>query len=125
MVGRCAATTAAGSPCSAQPVRADGYCYWHSPALAAERAEARRRGGQAKSNVNRAKRALLPAAMTVADMEVLLDGVLRAVINGRLTPGIAVAAATVAKAKMQAAEVGRLEAEQAELRSLVGRGRAS
>ena len=37
MVSRCKATTASGSPCSATPVRADGFCWWHAPALEAER----------------------------------------------------------------------------------------
>lgn len=46
-------------------------------------------------------------------------------IGGKLAPGVAVAAATVAKAMVQVAEVGHLEEQIAELRSLVGWRRAS
>ena len=124
MATKCRAINQAGKPCGAEPYR-DGWCRWHHPDLAEERRAWSAKGGRGKSNVNRAKRALLPAAMTVADLEILLDGVLKAVVGGSLTPGVAMAAAAVAKAKMQAAEVGRLEAEQAELRSLAGPRRAS
>lgn len=43
----CQATTKRGRPCQA-PAGPDGYCFWHSPARAAERAQARRKGGQAR-----------------------------------------------------------------------------
>ena len=42
---KCKAKTKAGKVCKMQATR-DGFCYSHSPGLAAERAESRRRGGQ-------------------------------------------------------------------------------
>jgi len=42
---RCQAQTKAGKPCRMQATQ-DGYCYTHSPELAAERAASRRRGGR-------------------------------------------------------------------------------
>ena len=43
---KCEATTADGSPCQA-PVRGGGrWCWFHDPELKADRAEARRRGGE-------------------------------------------------------------------------------
>lgn len=43
----CQATTKRGQPCQS-PAGADGFCFWHSPARAAERAEARSKGGKAR-----------------------------------------------------------------------------
>jgi len=99
MVRRCKATTVAGPPCSAQPVRADGYCWWHSPALANERDEARRRGGSARSNRARAKKQL-PA----------------------VEPGVGSSVASLARAYVAVTEAGAvetLEREVAELRDLI------
>ena len=57
MVERCKATNANGSPCGAQ-AQGNGLCRWHDPVRAAEMVEARRKGGQAKSNKVRAKKAM-------------------------------------------------------------------
>ena len=96
MVARCRATTAAGLPCSAGPVRDDGYCFWHSPAVAAERQAGRRRGGAARSNRERAKKGL-PPAMTPKELEQVLSGVLRGTIAGRFAPNVANAAAALGR----------------------------
>ena len=106
---RCQATARNGKPCSAAALPGDPLCAWHSPAAAEQRRAWSAKGGSSRSNQARARKALLPAAMTVADMEVLLDGVLKAVVGGKLAPGVAVAAATVAKVKMQAAEAAAIE----------------
>ena len=125
MVARCAAITANNTPCSAQPVRADGYCYWHSPALAADRAEARRRGGKAKTNVARAKKQLPAEVMTAVEFQGLVCVVARGVVSGRLTPGVGAAIASLARAHRDLAELGRLEEQIAELEAIVKGGRAS
>ena len=44
----CRATTKRGSPCQAKAVHGSDFCYMHDPALAGERASARKRGGQAR-----------------------------------------------------------------------------
>ena len=71
MVRRCAAKTVSGSPCSATPVRPSGYCYWHDPDLAAERDEARRRGGRARSNQARARKQLAGDDRLATGLELL------------------------------------------------------
>lgn len=107
MLSRCKGQNADGKGCSAQPVRADGFCYWHSPATADERAEGRRRGGQNRSNRARAKKAA--AGMTLDDIDVLLGVTLKGTLTGRFTPGQATAAATVAKAMMAIREAATLD----------------
>jgi hypothetical protein len=122
MVARCKAQTTNGAPCSAQPVRDDGYCYWHSPSTASERAEARRRGGRAKSNQSRAKRQMESAAMTPNEIQGFVAVALRGVMTGSITPGIANAVASLARAAVAVREATELEARLSELESLAGVG---
>lgn len=104
---QCKGQNAAGAPCSAQPVRADGYCYWHSPATAEERAEARRRGGFNKSNKARAAKAA--EGMSLAEIDRLLAVALKGTLTGRLTPGQGTAAAAIARAMVTVREAHTLE----------------
>ena len=110
----CMGRNAAGKPCTAQPVRPSGWCYFHDPALAEERAEWRRKDGRSRSNEARAKKQI-PAPMTAVELEGLLSQVLKAVIVGKIEPGVATAAAGVARAMIEVAKVGRLERQIAEL----------
>ena len=119
---RCRATTAAGSPCSAQPVRPSGFCYWHDPALAAERDAARRRGGRGKSNRARAAKRLPEEVLTPATLQGLLGRTLREVIAGRVAPGVANAAATLGRAIVAVREATELEERLRALEAAAGTG---
>jgi hypothetical protein len=120
MVVRCKAQTTNGTPCSAQPIRDDGYCYWHSPATANERVDARRRGGKAKSNASRAKRQMESAAMTPNEIQGFVAVALRGVMVGSITPGIANAVASLARAAVAVREATELEQRLAELEQRAG-----
>jgi hypothetical protein len=91
-------------------------CFVHSPKHAAARTEARRRGGQNKATARRAER-LIPSRLvpTFAKIETALDDVL----NGRLDPKNATAAAALARALVAVLQAGEVEAR---LRDLEGRG---
>jgi hypothetical protein len=115
MVSRCRGKNATGDPCSAQPVRADGYCYWHSPATASERADARRRGGLNKSNRSRAKK-LAGDVRDMTDVKARLMIALAKVEEGKLEPGPANAMANLARAIATVAGVADFEGQLAELR---------
>jgi hypothetical protein len=115
MVRRCKAKTISGSPCSATPVRDDGYCYWHSPALAAERDEARRRGGSARSNQARARKQM-SGLNDMTDVKARLMVALAKVEEGELEPGPANAMANLARAIATVAGVADFEGQLAELR---------
>ncbi len=117
---RCNGTNSAGGPCSAKPVRPDGFCYWHSPALEAERQENRRKGGSARSNVARARRKYAGEAMTMREVQGLLSTALREVLAGETEPGIGAAAATLGRAIAAVAQVGDLEERLAELEQRAG-----
>lgn len=106
-VSQCKGQNTAGAPCSAQPVRADGYCYWHSPATVEERVEARRRGGFNKSN--RARAAKAAEGMSLAEIDRLLAVALKGTLTGRLTPGQGTAAAAIARAMVTVREASTIE----------------
>jgi len=46
--GKCQATTKKGVPCNAYAVAGSVYCFYHDPALAARRRQARSKGGRAR-----------------------------------------------------------------------------
>ena len=120
MVSRCIATNANGQPCSAQPVRPSGYCVWHEPGLEAERQAARRRGGESRSNRVRAGRRYAAAVLSLRQVQGMLSVVLEDVIAGDVEPGIATAAAGVARAIASVAQVGDIEERLAELEQRAG-----
>jgi len=109
MDAKCSATNKNGSPCSAGPVRDDGFCYWHSPDLAEQRLTDRQRGGAARSNVARARKQIAGAVLEPGDIQGLLGATLRAVIAGRLEPGIGNAAANIARALIAVREASEIE----------------
>jgi hypothetical protein len=119
MVRQCKAQTVSGSPCSATPVRADGYCWWHSPALAEERDAARRRGGAARSNKARAAKQI-PPAMSAADLAGWLSLLFTQVLTGRIEPKIGTACATIARTLLEVRTTTELEQRLSELEARAG-----
>lgn len=117
----CKATTTAGSACSAQPVRPDGFCYWHSPALATERAAARRRGGEHRSNRLRAAK-LLPAALTSDDLLVTLSRVIHAAERGSVEPGVVTCISGAARTMTEIRKTTEIEQRLADLEARAGIG---
>lgn len=120
---RCRATTKQGLPCSAQPIRPSGFCFWHDPALAAEHQANRRKGGHGRSNTARAAKKL------PTDVRDTLNVLLRTL--GRLEademePGRAQAIASVARAIVTAHETASLEDRLSALEAAVStKGRSA
>ena len=100
MDNHCKAVTVQGTPCGARVV-SDGWCMWHAPDRQAQMAEARRLGGQARSNARRARKALESSAMTPAELQGALGFVLKQVMAGKLTPGVGTAVAALARASIE------------------------
>lgn len=126
MVNECMGRNANGHACSAQPVRPSGYCYWHDPQTAQERAEGRRRGGKNRSNRARAQKAT--DGMDLHEIDLLLGVAFKKAILGTISPGAATAAATVARAMLAVREHGtleRIEERLADLERIAGRGRSA
>jgi hypothetical protein len=112
---RCKGRTAGGAPCNMKPT-ASGYCFNHDPARAADRAQARKRGGEARHSphvgdlgqiVQSPRR--IPDVMTVLDYALtetlaLDNGIQR----GRLL-------VSIAAAYVDALKVGEIETQLKEL----------
>ncbi len=116
----CKGVNTAGQTCSAKPVRADGYCYWHSPGLEAERAEGRRKGGASRSNKARAAKALGPEPMTLRELHVLLGVTVRGTLTGRVEPSVANAVASLSRAMTAVVQAGEVEERLRELEAVAG-----
>ena len=119
MVARCKAMTVNGTSCGAQALR-DGWCAWHDPARQAEMAAARRKGGKAKSNQARARKQLLNAAMTPAELEGILGMTITQVLSGAKPPGVGQAVAALARAAVMIRQTSELEARLTDLERSLG-----
>jgi hypothetical protein len=122
MVGKCRATNAAGAPCSATPVRPSGWCWFHDPALTAERDAGRRKGGVERSNQARARKQYADGALAPIEVQGLIGTTLRAVLVGKVTPGQGQAVAALARAAMTVREASEVEERLAELEARAGIG---
>ena len=119
MVEKCTATNASGEPCGAQAWR-DTLCAWHHPDRAAEMAQARRKGGQAKSSKVRARKAMVDGALSPAELEGLLGITLSAVFNGVKEPAVANAVANLARAAIAVRDAVAVDERLAELERRLG-----
>src|SRR5438045_5538839 len=83
-----------GRPCTSPLVGADGYCFAHSPAKAAERAAASARGGQHRASLVRLRGLCPPRLIVVYET---LAAALSEVHEGTLPPARALAMAALAR----------------------------
>ncbi len=116
MDSRCRGANTAGAPCDAKPVRPSGWCYWHDPALEAERTEGRRQGGRQRSHGARAKKAMKGAG----DVAPVLWQALNDLAAGTLEPARGQAMASVARALVTIHEVTAIEDRIAALEAAAG-----
>jgi len=98
MPARCPATNRDGTPCNATPRPSSGYCAWHDPALAEERRQNAVKGGKARSNSSRARKAMKGGAGDLADIQAAILDALKAVRTGDLEAGPANAIAALSRA---------------------------
>ena len=103
---QCQATRADGRPCTAPVMGPGSWCFAHDPGRAAERDQARRKGGTGRATSARLDR-LLPATLRPM-IGTLLDA-LEEVHAGTLDPKQASAMANLAGAITRAYSVGVLE----------------
>ena len=104
MADRCNATRRDGTPCMAH-VGVSGYCFYHDPAFAEKRAQGRRLGGYASSNMARFQK------KAPKEMRDVLDQLLQALeetYGGQLEPRVATAMATLCGAIVRIYELGEL-----------------
>ncbi|MDP9364226.1 MAG: hypothetical protein M3Q10_08375 [Chloroflexota bacterium] len=108
MAAKCAAITRAGRPCPSPPMAGSAWCWTHDPAAEERRREASRKGGAARSNASRARKQI-PEAMTAEELTGWLSALFRRVVAEKTSPKVASAAATVARALLEARAQGEVE----------------
>ena len=104
MANRCNAMRRDGQPCAAA-ARPSGYCFYHDPAFAVQRAQGRRLGGYARSNAARIHKNTPPE---LQDVLVQLTQALDETYGGQLEPRVAGAMATLCRAIVRVYELGEL-----------------
>lgn len=104
MPEQCRATNQDGSPCGAKPWK-DGLCRWHHPSLVDDRKAWSAKGGQARSNANRARKAIAGDLRDLGAVQATMLGVLKKLERGEVEPGVATAMATVARSLVAVAQV--------------------
>ena len=122
MQTNCQAQTKNGTPCRA-PAGPSGYCAFHDPARADDRAEGRRRGGLRRAGAI-ARKTLdaadipveLRSAVAVRD---LLGNTIRAVLSGSLDMRIGATVGGLATVLLKSLEQGELAERLAALEALV------
>lgn len=107
-----------GQRCTAPALTSSPYCFSHDPELAEKRAQARRKGGQHRSNVARLRGLVPPRLVEVYDV---LERALREVHDGELEPKAASAMASIARAMVAVVTAGELEERVRSLEAAVER----
>ena len=121
---QCKAKNRRGEPCGAFAVADSDYCYWHDPTKARERAEARRRGGQARHGRRISETEFRPP-VRVSGVDDIMSILERTILDLlRLENSISRARALIyaASVGLKALEVGELEERIAVLEQKLSRG---
>jgi hypothetical protein len=121
---QCRSETKRGTRCSALAVPGDDRCAWHTelPEWVAKRSQWSAEGGKKRSNAERAKKALPAEPLSIAELHAFLGVVFRRVVTGQTEPGVATAAATVARTMAELQKASDYESRLTDLeRRLTGR----
>ncbi len=103
----CRGTNKDGTSCRAWALPGREWCPNHAPELAGWRADRNRRGGEGKSTAARVRKAMPADLRSVGDM--LLEA-MQAVKDGEMTPAVAHALSSLARAYVDVTEYATFEA---------------
>ena len=126
---KCGAIARSGSRCRSAVLPGRPFCFLHDPLAEARRREGARKGGKARSNRERARKAL-PEAMGADELAGYLSALFKSVVIGKTEPKVGTAAAGIAKVLFDiktSIDLEALAARVEELRALIAaddRGRA-
>jgi hypothetical protein len=116
---RCKAEKVNGEPCP-NPAGGDGYCFAHSPARGAQRAEARRRGGR-HSHTRHSDAARPPGDVrTLDDVRALLGYALAEALEGDNSIPRGRLLVAIAAAYVEVFKVGEFETRLVALEAALG-----
>jgi hypothetical protein len=121
MDSRCSGTNREGGACNAEVRPGRAWCRWHDPDLEDERAEWRRKGGQARSNAARAgKLARAAQIKTIPELQRLLSKAIDDALAGQVQATLLNAVAGAAKAIVDLGQAHELEERLAALEAAAG-----
>jgi hypothetical protein len=98
MQAQCSGITKSGERCRAAALPGSDFCVTHDPARVTDLAAWRRKGGRAKSNRARAKRAVGEGALSAAELNGVLGVTLKGVLAGKIEPNVGNCVASLARA---------------------------
>ena len=116
---RCRAVNRRGEPCQAYTVAGSSWCFWHDPERAAERKEARSRGGLARHGRKLAGGDPVQIR-SVADLLALLEAAAGDLLALEPSIGRARALAYLVASGLRVLEVGELERRIGALEEVTG-----
>ncbi len=124
-MAQCTATTASGKPCGAPAQHGRPFCFAHDPDRAAERADARQRGGYNRRTPKATDPDGYPTRLrSVADVQALLEATLRDTTLQENSGSRTQALVRLAHGALKALEVGDLEERLAALEARTEEGNA-
>jgi hypothetical protein len=112
----CKAKTATGAPCKMPPIKGTALCFNHSPAHAAQRAQARRTGGQNRHTPHAGNPETIPARIgSIEDARAILDYVMAELLAADNSIPRNRALLSLFDSFIRSLEIGELEARIAAL----------
>lgn len=119
---RCQGTNRNGEPCSAFALPGKTLCFSHDPQKASEVKDARRKGGENRSNARRAAKMLATTGRQIKTDELpdIVRSCILKVVDGTMEPGQASAIAQLARTSLQLQHDMELEQRIAQLEAAAG-----
>ena len=122
-MAQCTATTASGKHCQAPAQQGRPFCFAHDPERAAERADARRRGGYNRRTPKAGDPDGYPTRLrSVGDVQAVLEAALRDTVQQENSGQRTQALVRLAHGALKALEVGDLEERLAALEARLEEG---
>ena len=112
----CQGTTQDGKPCGARPRPGSVWCPWHDPDLKEQHRAWSAKGGQQRSNGNRARKKLAGDLRDLVGVKAMLLESMQQTKDGTMEPGILTALSTAARAVVAVAGVADFEEQLGEMR---------
>ena len=119
MAERCQAIARSGKPCGATVV-AEGMCAWHAPSWDAKRRQWSAKGGERRSNKQRAKAAAGGDLMTVAEVQAAICRAIRRAEAGSMDSGPAQALGGLARTYAALMQVADFDRRLSDLEAVAG-----
>jgi hypothetical protein len=119
-MAQCKAKTQSGKPCKMRPLKGSRFCFNHDPAAAAQRAAARKHGGEARHNAHAGDLSTIPEEIgSVQDVRKILDYVRNELLVLENSIGRNRELRALSETYMRSFEIGEIEERLAALEEML------